>query len=699
MEAHPRTMIQVFRSDVRLTVPLFQRPYVWSAEQQWEPLWEDVLATRDRFADGDTSPHFMGAVVLVQRPRAHGSLEMREVIDGQQRLTTLQLLICALRDAYAERDLDSRLHRRLTKLLENDVDMVDDTDEVFRLWPTNRDRVAYRRVMQGHYRRPRDRHSTHRIPAAYLWFSRAIDDEIDRAGGDVADVLDSLAAVIAEGLEMVVIDLGIDDNAQVIFETLNARGTPLRPSDLIKNLIFRTLEGAARPVEELYAEHWRPLEAAAWDRDVRLGRLVRNRLDVFMNFFLVVWLGREVQAHQVFPAARAWIGNDASRAETLLREAARYAAVYDELEALDVGDADVNASLRRLQIVDTLTLTPLLLWLVANASGSERLGAIKALESYVVRRSLCKLSTANYNRGFLELLKRLSAGETPVDEVVVSHLAAQSADSGMWPTDAELHRSFSSLPLYKQIRKARLQEVLRVLDTEATSRRSELIDRSAKLTLEHLMPQKWQPSWAMPEDGGDEAMQVARREELIHTIGNLTLLTQSLNSELANGPWERKRAAILDASALSLNRQLPIEWDESSILARSAWLADLASAVWPRPEPAAGGPSYADESDRDLRIDQGTGRARPAGKSGSPSRRRDVGAHIQHAFGDLRPGDFLTIQQISRTKSPEYGDDAPSPGAISARLFPRDGRPSSIAGVEPARDGGVRGAKKVDSSE
>ena len=173
MEAHPRTLKYVFRSDVRLTVPLFQRPYVWDADRQWQPLWDDVQATRARVLAGDTAPHFLGAIVLQYKPGSLGSIEVREVIDGQQRLTTLQLLIAVVRDAYLERDLVDKHFHRINRLLVNDSDLVDEPDEMHKLWPTNRDRQAYRDVMQGEYRETDVGPQVTKVAGAYLWFRDA----------------------------------------------------------------------------------------------------------------------------------------------------------------------------------------------------------------------------------------------------------------------------------------------------------------------------------------------------------------------------------------------------------------------------------------------------------------------------------------------------------------------------------------------
>jgi hypothetical protein len=692
MDAKPHRLKNVFRSDVRLTVPLFQRPYVWNLDLQWLPLWEDVLDTAGRAAHGDVVPHFLGAVVLEQQRSSTGSLEVRQVIDGQQRLTTLQLLIAAVRDGFLARDIDDKSRRRLTKLLENDADSVDEPDERHKLWPTNRDRDAYRRVMNGDLRATDYSASLPRIEGAYAWFRDALDDHLSDAEPDeVAEELIRLAEALLEHLELVVIDLGESDNAQVIFETLNARGTPLRASDLIKNSVFRTLQDAGRPVEKLYNAYWEAFEGERWQADIRQGRLTRPRLDAFMGYLLVVLQQREVQALQLFPSARSYVRADPDRAEEFLAEAARYAGVYEELESGRSPESQEAESLARMQVVDTQTMMPLLMWLFANTAGPDRLAAVQALESYVVRRALCRLTTKNYNRLFLELLRRLGTGDGPAGEVVTSYLTAQGSESGMWPTDAELTRSLERLPLYRLLKRDRLQRALLALEIHATSSLTEPISTSRKLSIEHLMPQSWQTYWPLPDDG-DATTLSQEREDLIHTLGNLTLVTGPLNSTLSNGAWPAKRHALLEHSSLTLNRTLPEHWTVDSIRARSAWLAGQAVNLWPRPAPASDAEQYASDSERELRPDRDDNAN--SGTSTGSSSRRDIGRHIEHVFKDLQPGEFLTVAQIRRIPSPEYTDAAPSPGAISARLFPSNGGATTIPGVVADSRNGVRGATK-----
>ncbi|MFD9552274.1 DUF262 domain-containing protein [Nocardia salmonicida] len=696
MEAHPRRLKTVFRSDVRLVVPLFQRPYVWDEGEQWAPLWEDVVAAFDRRGDGDPPPHFLGAIVLEQKSGALGSLEVREVIDGQQRLTTLQVLIAALRDTYEASQVSSRLLNRLSKTLVNDKDYVDSDDEEFKLWPTNRDRRSYTDVMRGVYRDSTHDPALPRIASAYVFFREQIDGFLVGSSGDAAEaVLDGLAEVMLEHLEVVVIDLGSDDNAQVIFETLNARGTALRASDLIKNSLFRTLQNSGRPVEALYQKYWEPLEHDPWQRTTRLGRLVRPRLDVCVGFFLTVLLQREVQSHQLFTVSRAYFDREPDRAEEYLTHLARYAQIYDELDTHRIGSRAEQQILTRLEIVDTQTVTPILLWLFAHTHGDDRLRSLELLEAYLLRRAICRLTSKNYNRLFLELLRRLSADSAPANETIEQFLVQQDSESGIWPSDSDVSDSLHRLPLYRLFKRERLQRLLLAFENHLTTDRTEPVPASTKLSIEHLMPRAWHEHWPLPADAEVAELEEDRRDALLHTIGNLSLVTGKLNSSLSNADWNSKRHHLLAHSALTLNRSLPQIWTTQQIEQRTESLATAAMRMWPRPARADQQSRRITDAERDLTPDRDQApEHRPAASPRSP--RRDIGQHIVNAFADYEYGDFLTIGEIQKIPSPQYpADGLPSAGAISARLFPGNGGRTTVPGVVSMIVDGRRGARKA----
>jgi hypothetical protein len=202
------------------------------------------------------------------------------------------------------------------------------------------------------------------------------------------------------------------------------------------------------------------------------------------------------------------------------------------------------------------------------------------------------------------------------------------------------------------------------------------------------MPQSWEANWPIAA-GRDPEIARDERNALLHTLGNLTLVTGSLNASMSNSAWTTKREHLMMHSALTLNRGLPLVWDEDAIRGRGQYLSDLACDLWRRPTPAEGGSIFVAESDRDLTPDRDEGvKARS-----QSTNRRDIGRHIVSAFANLSSGQFLTIAEIRRHRSDEYGDAPPSAGAIAARLFPPNGR-TTVPGAVATTVGGIRGARK-----
>ena len=247
METGILTPKDLFQKDVRYTVPTFQRRYVWTQDQQWEPLWEDVRNIAEDYlekleasrgnevqAEQNTVRHFLGAVVIQQVSTATKDLEQREVIDGQQRLTTLQLLLDAVQYVYETHRLKP-VARRLSKLVANDADLVADEDHIFKLWPTKSDREAFRHAM--HNGLATDNYEKSNIVQAHEYFQLQTRQWLELDGDSVSTRAEALEAAVTGMLQMVVIDLSVHDNPHVIFETLNARGTPLLESDLVKNFV------------------------------------------------------------------------------------------------------------------------------------------------------------------------------------------------------------------------------------------------------------------------------------------------------------------------------------------------------------------------------------------------------------------------------------------------------------------------------
>ena len=238
----------LFQKDVRYIIPAFQRRYVWTQEEQWEPLWEDVRNTAEDYleqlgrANGDrvdaeksTKRHFLGAVVVQQVSTATRDIEQREVIDGQQRLTTLQLLLDAVQYVCEQHD-EKKVAKRLSKLVTNDEDLVKEQHDIFKLWPTTNDQQAFIHAMDNGL--ATNDHENSLIVQAHEYFRLQANQWLNSDIDSIIERIEALETAVSGMLQTVVIDLSSTDDPHVIFETLNARGTPLLESELVKNYVI-----------------------------------------------------------------------------------------------------------------------------------------------------------------------------------------------------------------------------------------------------------------------------------------------------------------------------------------------------------------------------------------------------------------------------------------------------------------------------
>ena len=232
---------------VRYEIPAFQRRYVWKQEEQWEPLWDDVEElAQSIIEDGRTEPHFMGAVVFQQRQFAAGTIERRIVVDGQQRLTTLQLLIDAIQEVLEDREHSFQAERLSDLVVNGERYRNGNPDHAFKVWPTVVDRAAFRCAMSNDL--PATGRANSRVVQAHEFFKGQAEQWLDRFsedGGERDRAASALEAAVSANLAIVVIDLGDSDDPHVIFETLNARGTPLLQSDMVKNKVLHDARGRA----------------------------------------------------------------------------------------------------------------------------------------------------------------------------------------------------------------------------------------------------------------------------------------------------------------------------------------------------------------------------------------------------------------------------------------------------------------------
>lgn len=605
MRADTLTLKALFQKDVRYVIPTFQRPYVWNQDDQWEPLWNDVRNTAERYidelagTDGNnplaeerTGTHFMGAVVLQQQPTASAEIETRSVIDGQQRLTTAQILMDAAQEVFEEIGADDEA-RRVSRLVLN---AYADGDEAFKLWPTSLDQEPFRAAMVNGA--PTEGHEDSLIVKAHDFFRLQIREWIEAAltNDERAERIHALEAALFGLLEVVVIDLASADDAFVIFETLNARGTPLLASDLVKNFVLQTATAGGLDADELYQQNWQPLEESWWREEVRQGRIVRPRLDVFLNYWLVLATAEEVQSHEVFPKFKSHVEEEGKAIADVVAQVRRVSTTYRDFERVDPA-SKVGTFLYRWRTVDAGTTTPVLLWLFSRpehvVSEEHRLRVIDALESFLVRRMICRMTTKDYNKLFLELMSRLH-DSAPGDaaETAVTYLAGQQSESRRWPADREVEHAILDLPLYRLLTRKRLRMLLEAIEDKLRGVLAEEAHVArGSLTIEHVMPQSWAKHWPLGP-AADDVRAELDRERLLHSLGNLTLVNGRLNPSLSNAPWADKAETLAEHTVLHLNKELlkaysESDWTEATIRDRGANLAEVVKRIWPTAPAAA----------------------------------------------------------------------------------------------------------------
>ena len=595
MDARTLAVRTIFGQDRRHIVPLFQRPYVWTQTKQWEPLWEDLRNVADRLHRGDGArAHFMGAVVFDQIMRPTGKVESRLIIDGQQRLTTIQIVLEALADIAGQLGND-RFHKALLKLTRNDDPMSEDPDDVFKVWPTNVDQQHFRRVMEvgspeelrAAYKVKGDHKATgNNIADSYLYFYAAISEWLSEQQAGSEPPLDALFTTLRDYVRMVVIDLEREDDPQLIFETLNARGSPLLPSDLVKNHLFHKAELEGGGIEDLYKRFWKPFDdhSPYWRMELGRGHARRARIDTYLQHYLTLKTQDQVSVADLYTSFRDY----ATRFNTLaaihhLQSLRKYADIYEGFDAPD--DSGRKAVFfRRLAQMDTTTIHPFLLELFAEHEEVDEVDrSLGYLESFLVRRMVCQLNTRGYGKLFIDLLGVLASQEGALSDRVHAFLLSSDAESNRWPEDPEFQKAWIAVPLYRVLVQGRVRLLLEGIEDKLTTPLTEKMKLADKLAIEHLMPQGWRQHWSPP--AGDPVSAIAERDHRLDTIGNLTLLTERLNPSVSNAAWPEKKPKILKHSALALNRELQKydTWDDERIEKRSIELFDVAKKVWPGP--------------------------------------------------------------------------------------------------------------------
>jgi hypothetical protein len=595
---------RVLSLERRYVIPTFQRDYEWTLKGQWELLHEDLMDAANRLlsarvkadasgeprtrADKKVTPHFLGAIVCDQLPSSTGGIDQRAVIDGQQRLTTLQLMARGILDVVLE--ASSPRAAQIRRLIQNPIDVVVQPADQYKLWPRRKDREVWPSVIAD------DPAATtgHLYLEARAYFANQTRIALDEA--KEPELLDAVVDAFLDLFKLVVIDLDENDEAQVIFEVLNGRQTPLSATDLVKNLLFLRgdLSGEAE-LDELYEQYWAPFDDPWWKATVGTGHAARGRRDVLLSAWLTAVSGEEANVGHLYSQVRSYLSTGDRDTKSILKELSQYASAYTVVYTPERAESPVLAeAYSRLNRIRVLSVVPLLLWLRNLPQDVLRLPqhevAVAAIESWVMRRMITGANTRAYGTFFVEVLKDARAAEDSGSDIVAAVINALGTSShGLaWPEDDEVRAAFLNNRFYGSLTQERIRLILGAIDKRLQNENLHVEPADfdyEQLQIEHVLPQSWQAHWPLAnEEPAQLELAAQHRRTAVQRIGNLTLVTRQFNQGVSNYGWDAKRPEFSSQSALQINKLIAAaeEWDEVAIEQRAQNLADAACRVWQR---------------------------------------------------------------------------------------------------------------------
>lgn len=561
VQAEQTNLESVLEGKKQYAVPLFQRTYAWKPKHV-DRLWTDLIDIARVRRTSPEATHFIGSLVLASSPGvAAVGMNRFLVVDGQQRLTTLSLLLAALRDHLVETAGEEHREGIDTQYLINRFVK----DQPTKLLPTQDDRATYEAVVRSVGSVPSD----DRIGATY----HHLRAKIGRLSSEHEPITPKeLEDAVLWGLALVVVSAEQRDNAHRIFESLNNTGLPLTQADLLKNYLFMRLGDRASAV---YQAIWLPLEK----------KLTPDHLELLFWLDLVL-VDENAKQADTYAGQQKRLDHLTS-AQEIENEISRIAKLGDVLAAIlepaREPDPAIRIWLERINAWGSTTAYPVVMRILARraagtATAEQVADALRCLMSYFVRRVVIGRATAGINKSLLQAVAAV-ADEPDVDIALRAYL---SKGRKHYATDAQVREAVGTVAFYHHGRKAQQNLILQWLEESFSGKEKAHLNG---LTIEHVLPQ------TLSEDTRDEFAETLsegadlayEHERLVHTLGNLTLT--GYNSELSNRPFSHKRVQ-LGNSPLELNKAIAASdtWGVEQIITRGEHLAERIIELWPGPD-------------------------------------------------------------------------------------------------------------------
>ena len=557
MKATEANLLGFLKKSPQFIIPIYQRTYSWT-KPQCDQLWDDIIRTGN---DDSIPGHFIGSIVYIERGIYQVSSQTPLlVIDGQQRLTTISLIIEALaRHLDEDEPIEGFSARKLRNYYLTNPE--EDGQKHYKLLLTQTDEQTLMAIMK---QRQIPEPNSLRVGANFDLF----EEKIKALGENIAP--------LCKGLEkLMLVDISLDrghDNPQLIFESMNSTGLALSQADLIRNYVLMGLEPNQQ--EDLYTNYWRPMEMA-------FGQEAYSRhFDGFMRNYLTIKTGMIPKIGRVYEEFKSYSQKkdpEPIEVDTLLADLNDFAKYYCAIALGKEPEPGLAAAFQDIQELKVDVSYPLILEMYddyhkGRLSLNDFTQAVRYIESYVFRRAICDIPTNSLNNTFAYFRRALKKDQYL--ESILAHFI-QMPSYRRFPNDEEFSREIQVKNLYNN-------------RTSYWLRRLENHDRKEPVpvneyTIEHILPQNENLPEAWKNSLGKEWKTV--QDTWLHTLGNLTLT--GYNTEYRDRPFAEKRdmKGGFRESPLRLNEGLTEldEWNEDTIRARAKGLANKATIVWKGP--------------------------------------------------------------------------------------------------------------------
>lgn len=625
MEARYVSVNQLFgHGSTQYIIPLYQRRYVWTQENQWEQLWTDL---RNTTIDPRNQLHFTGAILLRQHLSTFpGDIQKYDVIDGQQRLTTFQIILSSISTICHNRS-DSpgydELAKRVDLFIKNGTNH--NPEDIYKILPPESqaktsDRRAFTSLIDG-----KGVIGGGRIATAYDYFTGQITKYVGSGGISSKEKLASLLYTLLDSFGVIQILLNShNEPAAKIFKSLNKGRTLLAEFDHLRNNLFLSVpepdEGNIEDTwKELHKKYWIDFDNHYWEQEMKIGEETVKLSDLFFQHFLMAKMGKEIiEPRKLFDVYEIeYLGNleEDREIKDHFNELKRYSDIHREMtdcktlfgtraskEMKFYRDLNVTylplKALKELNIHITY-LHPFMLFILNELEVTDEVFAI--LRSYTIRNMLCEPQSnwnfskvfTDVNRFFVQLNKFY--GKYCFSSANLIRLLSNSISGDRkWPDDTDIRKALGGEWTKAVNLEKDGQNLIRYILYQINHRTSTgnplaertLIPYDGQFNLEHIMPRNWQKArdWSLPNNTSSEHAQA--RDAVLWNIGNLTILTPSHNSAVGDASYSRKCQSFSKNSNLMLNRRIPDQypvsdgWDVTQILKRGQDLSESFCKIW-----------------------------------------------------------------------------------------------------------------------